>query len=79
MQPDKSDLSVHTPKAKARIITIKVNLIRSLLINLRTKRKNIPKITNTTTLKFWIISGEIQSGSEFTLAISGMILDTYED
>lgn len=70
MHSDKSALSLHTPNARAKIITIKANLTRSLLMNRRTKNKSIPRITNTTMPKFSIISGEIQSGSEFLEAIS---------
>lgn len=77
-QPDRSDLSLHTPKAKARIIIMKANLSRNLLMNLRTKSNSIPKRTNARMLKFLVISGEIQSGSEFAEPIWGIISDTYE-
>ena len=79
IHPDKSDLSLQTPKAKARIIIIKANLSMILLINLRTKSRSSPKTTRATTLKCSEISGESQSGSEFEEVISGIISDTYED
>ena len=79
MHPDNSDFSLQTPKAKAAIITIKANLSITLLINLRTKSKSIPKITKATILRFSEISGESHSGREFAEIVSWIISGTYED
>ncbi len=79
MHPDNSDFSLQTPKAKATIITIKANFSITLLMNLRTKSKSIPKSTKATMLRFLEISGESHSGREFAEIASGIISGTYED
>ena len=79
IQPESSDLSLHTPSAKAKTIVRKLNLSNNLLTNLKISSRITPKSTNATIVKFSTSFGETHSGRYFSLLSSEMTLDTYED